>query len=89
MPTLRELREQHYVSRKVLASLADVSESTIVRIEEGNTRTTQIVVEKVLHALSTKIGQEIPLESIEGLKFYNAMRDRKQRTKGKETLHDE
>jgi len=89
MSTLRELRERHYVSRKVLASLADVSESTIVRIEEGNTRTTQTVVEKVLAALSTKIGQDIPLESVEGLKLYNAMRDRKQRAKAKDALQNE
>ncbi len=89
MPTLRELRERHYVSRKELASLADVSESTIVRIEEGKTRTTQKVVEKVLTALSTKIGEETTLQNIEGLNIYNVMRDRKQRSKAKATPSNE
>ena len=81
MPTLRELRESHYVSRKELASLANVSESTIVRIEQGKTRTTQKVVEKVVTALNTRIGKETTVQSIDGLNMYNVMRDRKQRRK--------
>lgn len=89
MPTLRELRERHYISRKELASLADVSESTIVRIEEGNTRTTQTVAEKVLHALSIRIGQETTLQNVDGLNIYNVMRDRKQKRKARGTTHDE
>ncbi len=39
MPTLREIREKNYLSRRTLADLANVSESTIVRIEEGKSRT--------------------------------------------------
>ncbi len=81
MHTLRELREKNYISRKELARLADVSESTIVRIEDAKHRTTQEVAEKVLEALGKRIGQDITLDSVQGLNLYNVMRDRKQRTK--------
>jgi predicted transcriptional regulator len=81
MPTLREIREKNYLSRRMLADLAGVSESTIVRIEEGKSRTREDVAEKVLKALSNKIGQQITINDVEGLNLYNIMRDRKQRTK--------
>jgi len=83
MPTLRELREQNYISRKVLARAAGVSESTIVRMEEGKKHTTEEVAEKVLDALGKKIGRQLTISDVEGLNFYNVMRDRKQRTKSK------
>jgi DNA-binding XRE family transcriptional regulator len=81
MPTLREIREKNYLSRRMLADLAGVSESTIVRIEEGKSRTRENVAEKVIKALSNKIGQQITINDVEGLNLYNIMRDRKQRTK--------
>jgi len=81
MPTLRQIRESHFISRKELAQLAHVSESTIVRIEDPQHRTTQDVVEKVLEALSGRIGEALTLESVDGLNIYNVMRDRRQRTK--------
>jgi predicted transcriptional regulator len=81
MPTLRELREQNYISRKVLAVAAGVSESTIVRMEEGKKHTTEEAAKKVLDALSNKIGRQISIDDVEGLNFYNVMRDRKHRTK--------
>ena len=81
MTTIREIREENYISRRELADLSGVSESTIVRIEEGNNRTRREIAEKVLQALSKKIGKEIALDAIEGLNLYNVMRDRKQRTK--------
>lgn len=81
MSTLRKIREAHYISRKELADIAGVSESTIVRIENPSHRTTQEVAEKVLEALSKKIGEEITLDNVDGLNLYNIMRDRKQRTK--------
>ena len=85
MPTLREIREANYISRKELADLADVSESTIVRIEDPKHRTTQEVAEKVLEALSKKIGQVLTIDNVNGLNIYNVMRDRKQRTKGSQS----
>jgi predicted transcriptional regulator len=75
MPTLRTLRESKYLSRKALAKLADVSESTIVRMEEGKIHTQQEVVEKVLAALG------VSMDEVEGLNIYNIMRDRRHRTK--------
>ncbi len=81
MPTLRQIREQNYLSRKMLADAAGVSQSTIVRMEEGKLHTTQEVAEKVLEGLSAKVGQTITLNDVDGLKLYNIMRDRKHRTK--------
>jgi transcriptional regulator with XRE-family HTH domain len=86
MSTIRQLRESNYISRRELADLSGVSESTIVRIEEGNNRTKREVAEKVLQALGKKIGQELTIDSIEGLNLYNVMRDRKQRTKSRSDL---
>jgi len=83
MPTLREIREENYISRKVLAKEAGVSESTIIRMEEGVKHTTEEVAAKVLHALSKKTGKTVTVESIEGLKLYNPLRDRKYPTKTK------
>lgn len=76
MPTLREIREKHYISRKVLAKAAGVSESTIIRMEEGKKHTTEEAAEKVLSALSGKIGEQITINNVDGLKIYNPMRDR-------------
>lgn len=84
MPTLRELRESNYISRKTLARAAGVSESTIVRMEEGKKHTTEEAAEKVLDALGKKIGRQLTINDVEGLNFYNVMRDRKHRTKLKD-----
>jgi len=81
MPTIRELRESQYLSRRALAELADVSESAIVRMEEGPGHTTQEIVEKVLVALSKHSRKKVLLSEIEGLNLYNIMRDRKPRPK--------
>jgi predicted transcriptional regulator len=83
MPTLREIREENYISRRALAKEAGVSESTIIRMEEGEKHTTEEIAAKVLHALSKKIGKTVTVESIEGLKLYNPLRDRKYPTKAK------
>jgi transcriptional regulator with XRE-family HTH domain len=81
METLRAIRERNYLSRKSLADLAGVSESTILRMEEGKGRTTEEIALKVLKALGDKIGEELSLETVQGLQLYNIMRDRRQRTK--------
>jgi predicted transcriptional regulator len=89
MATLRQIRESYYISRKELADLADVSESTIVRIENASHRTTEEVAEKVLEALSKRVGKTITIKDVEGLNLYNVMRDRRQRTKEDEEEEDE
>ena len=81
MPTLRDIREENYISRRELADLAGVSDSTIVRLEYGSNKTTREIAEKVLNALGKKIGKELKIEDIEGLNLYNIMRDRRQRRK--------
>lgn len=81
MATIRQIREENYISRRTLANEAGVSESTIVRIEEGTNHTRKDVVEKVLAALSKLAEQTITLKDVEGISLYNVMRDRKQRTK--------
>lgn len=83
MPNLREIREKNYISRKVLAKDADVSESTIIRMEKGEKHTTEDIAKKVLSALSKRIGEEITIDNVEGLNLYNPMRDRSYPTKYK------
>jgi predicted transcriptional regulator len=77
LPTLRELREKYYISRRELASLADVSESTIVRMEDSKNKTTYDVAQKVVEALSGRIEKTITLSDVDGLNLYNPMRDRR------------
>ncbi len=76
MPTLRQIRESNYISRRTLAKAAGVSESTIVRMERGEKHTTREVAESVLAALSEQIGRKITANDVEGLNLYNPMRDR-------------
>jgi predicted transcriptional regulator len=77
VPTLRELREQYFISRRELAQLADVSESTIVRMEDSRNKTTHDVAKKVVEALSERIEKPITLGDVDGLNLYNPMRDRR------------
>lgn len=88
MSTLREIRERNYISRKTLANFAQVSESTIERMEEGKGRTTEEVIAKVLKALGDQIGEKLSTENVQGLKQYNIMRDRKQRNKSQVSVND-
>jgi predicted transcriptional regulator len=77
MTTLRDLREKKlYLSRRELAELANVSESTLVRMEQGG-NVKKDVVEKVLKIIGEKLGYEVPIQSIEGLVLYNIVRDRR------------
>lgn len=89
MSTLREIREKYYISRKHLADLAEVSESTIVRIEDPKHRTTQDIVDKVLQALSNETGKNFTVSNVDGLNLYNIMRDRRQRTKAQDAPSEE
>lgn len=80
MPTLRQLREENYLSRKMLADASGVSPSTIIRMEEGK-HVNYEIAKKVLEGLSKTIGRTVTLDNVEGIMLYNIMRDRKQRTK--------
>jgi DNA-binding XRE family transcriptional regulator len=76
MPNIREIREKHYISRKVLAKASGVSESTIIRMEKGDKHVTEEVATNVLAALSARTGMKITINDVEGLNLYNPMRDR-------------
>lgn len=77
MATLRDIREEHYISRRELGDLAGVSESTILRIEDSSNRTTYDVARKIVAALSKRINREIKIEDLEGLNLYNPMKHRR------------
>jgi len=76
MPTLKEIRLKHYISRKRLALAAEVSESTIIRMEEGKKHVTDEVATKIVAALSNVTGEKFTASDIDGINLYNPMRDR-------------
>jgi len=88
MATLREIREQYFISRRELAQLADVSESTIVRMEDSKNKTTHDVAKKVVEALSERIEKPMTLNDVDGLNLYNPMRDRRMPRLKKEPTED-
>ena len=86
MPTLRELREKKlFLSRRQLSDLSDVSQSTLVRAEEGEL-IHQEIAEKILKAISDQLGYEVTMGDVEGLNIYNIVRDRKPRPKKKKKM---
>ena len=76
MPTLKEIRLKHYISRKKLALAAGVSESTIIRMEEGKRHVTDEVATKIVSALSNVTGETFTVNDLDGINLYNPMRDR-------------
>ncbi len=68
MTTLKELREEAGMTAMDLAVLADVSLSTVNRMEAGRMPVTRLIANKVLNALSSKIGFKIKIEQVENLK---------------------
>lgn len=86
MSTLRELREKKlFLSRRQLSDLSDVSQSTLVRAEEGEL-IHQEIAEKILKAISEQLGYEVTMGDVEGLNIYNIVRDRKPRPKKKKKM---
>lgn len=71
MSTLKQLREQTGWTAFELAGKADVSLSTINRMESGNPQkavSTRIAY-KVLNTLGDRLGRRITLEDVEGLQI--------------------
>jgi transcriptional regulator with XRE-family HTH domain len=66
MSTLRDLREQAGLTAFVLAAQADVSLSTINRMERGDA-VTRLIAYKVLNTLSNRLGRKIDIGDVEGL----------------------
>lgn len=65
--TLRELREQAGLTAFDLAAQADVSLSTVNRMERGDT-VTRLIAYKVLNILSARLGRRFKIEDVEGLR---------------------
>lgn len=51
MPTLRQLREQRYLTQEQLAVAAEVSASTVYHIEAGKVRPRTSIVRRLARAL--------------------------------------
>jgi transcriptional regulator with XRE-family HTH domain len=66
MSTLRDLREQAGLTAFDLAAQADVSLSTINRMERGDA-VTRLIAYKVLNTLSNRLGRKIDIGDVEGL----------------------
>jgi transcriptional regulator with XRE-family HTH domain len=66
MSTLRDLREQAGLTAFDLAAQADVSLSTINRMERGDA-VTRLIAYKVLNTLSNRLGRKIDIDDVEGL----------------------
>ena len=66
MSTLKELREQAGLTAFALAGEANVSLSTINRMERGDS-VTRVTAYKVLNVLSSRLGRRFETNDVEGL----------------------
>jgi len=57
METLRQLRKHHHLTQEQLASVADVSPSTVYHIEAGKVRPRPSIVRRLAHALAVVPGE--------------------------------
>jgi transcriptional regulator with XRE-family HTH domain len=67
MSTLKALREQAGLTAFDLAAQADVSLSTINRMERGDA-VTRLIAYKVLNTLSNRLGKKVEIDEVEGLR---------------------
>jgi len=65
----KRLREEAGLTIQALASEANVSLSTIQRMEYGNMHVTRRIAYQVLNVISSKIGRRITVEEVEGLQI--------------------
>ena len=66
-PSLKQLRLKAGLSVFNLAVKADVSISTINRMEKGNRTVSLLSVNKVLNALSSELKRELTIDSVQSL----------------------
>ncbi len=69
MATIKQLRQEAGLSAFDLAYQANVSVSTINRIERGHPPVTRLTAGRVLHALTQRLGRPIALSEVEGLQL--------------------
>jgi predicted transcriptional regulator len=67
--TLKELRDEAGLTAFDLAVQADVSLSTINRMESGREAVTRRIANKVLNVLSDRLGRKITVENVDGLRI--------------------
>ena len=68
MPTVRDLRIEAGLTAFQLAVKADVSISSINRLEQGKRPVKRLIVSRVLNALSQELGRPLTFETVSGLK---------------------
>ncbi len=68
MPTMKQLRQQSGLSAEQLAVYADVSLSTVLRMEKG-TPVNRLNAYRVLNVISERIGTRIEEGDVDGLKI--------------------
>ena len=69
MPTVRDLRIEAGLTAFQLAVKADVSISSINRLEQGKRPVKRLVISRVLNALSQELGRPLTFETVSGLKI--------------------
>ena len=67
--SFKELREESGYTIFKLAQAADVSLSTVNRMEYGNGTVTRRIANQVLNVIGERIGRKVTLEEIEGLRL--------------------
>lgn len=75
MASIYEIRVEHYITRAKLASVAGISQSSLVRLETTDTKAQRETVEKVLVALSQLTGEELNVGNVDGISIYNPALD--------------
>jgi len=69
VPTVKDLRIEARLTTFQLAAKADVSISSISRMEQGKHAVKRLIVTRVLHALSQELGHPLTPEDVDGLKI--------------------
>jgi transcriptional regulator with XRE-family HTH domain len=69
METFKQLREKAGLTVLRLAQEADVSLSTVNRMEYGNGTVTRRIAYQVLNVISARLGRRIEIEDVEGLRL--------------------
>jgi transcriptional regulator with XRE-family HTH domain len=69
VPTVKDLRIEARLTAFQLAAKADVSISSINRMEQGKRAVKRLIVTRVLYALSQELGRTLTPEDVDGLKI--------------------
>lgn len=81
MPTIREIRVNHYITQVKLAMAAGVSVASVVRAERTGQVMEKRIVGKILAALSDLTGTNYNFSSVQGIQLYPGPRRKHQEEK--------